>query len=93
MQNKYEDMRNHLFEQLERLRDADSSEIENELKRAREVSNVSGRLIESAKVEVDFLKAAGDLQESGEMKVVGSGFIPIEPRQPKPLGHDSGESK
>lgn len=69
MKNKIEDLRNHLFATLEGLTDeAKPMEIE----RARAVAEVAQVLINSAKVEVDFLR----LQEG---RVRGTGFVPMEP--------------
>jgi hypothetical protein len=60
------DLRDVLFEQLERLR---GKEVDpKELDRARAIADVSKVIVESAKVEVDFVKATG---ADG-----GSGFIP-----------------
>ena len=56
MKNKLTDLRNHLFETLESLKD---DEKPMDIERARAVCLVAGKLIESAKVEVDFLKATG----------------------------------
>lgn len=47
--NKMDDLRNHLFEVIELLKD---NEIE--VDRAKAVSDVAGRIIESAKVEVQY---------------------------------------
>lgn len=76
MKNKIEDLRNHLFEEIERLKEKAEPE---DLERAKTVSNLSGRIIESAKVEVDFLRTVGDLSDA---KTSGSGFIPNAPRRP-----------
>lgn len=65
MQNKIEDLRNHLFATLEALRDEDKPM---DIQRAKAVAEVAGKIIESAKVEVDFLNAVGSR--------VGTGFIP-----------------
>ena len=60
MQNGMDDLRNHLFAQLERLGDesimSDPKKAEQEIRRAKEVSNAAGVIVHSAKVEVDFLK-------------------------------------
>jgi len=74
--NKIEDLRDHLFAMLEDLRDDASKEpLAERLERARAVSDVSRRIIESAKVEVDFLRVTcGD---------VGSGFIPQDRQLPE----------
>lgn len=54
--NKIDDLRNHLFETLEALKD---DEKPMDLARAREVANVARVIIESAKVEVEFLNVTG----------------------------------
>jgi hypothetical protein len=67
--NKIEDLRNHLFATLEDLRD-DSKPLEQSIARAKAVAEVAGKVIETAKVEVDFLKVTGGS--------IGTGFIPDE---------------
>lgn len=58
MRNKIEDLRNHMFEALEKLRDAESpEEVQKELERSRAIAEVGKVIIDSAKVEVDFVKA------------------------------------
>jgi hypothetical protein len=54
--NKIEDLRNHLFETLEGLRD---EEKPMDLARAREIAYVASVIVQSAKVEIDFLKVTG----------------------------------
>lgn len=56
MKNKIEDLRNHLFATLEALQD---EEKPMELDRAKAVADVARAVIESAKVEVDFLRVTG----------------------------------
>lgn len=59
MKNKIEDLRNHLFQQLERLNDDSVIEgdgLDREIKRAKAMSEVAKTLTDSARVEVDFLK-------------------------------------
>lgn len=73
MQN-LETLRDHLFATLDGLRDKESPM---DLDRAKTVVLVAQAITETAKVEVDFLKATGSEQ--------GSGFIPqkqIEPPKP-----------
>lgn len=55
--NKIEDLRDHLFETLEALKD---NENPMDLARARAIADVAKVVVESAKVEVDFLKATGE---------------------------------
>lgn len=69
MKNKIEDLRNHLFEALEDLKDKDKPM---EIERAKMVSEVAQTIINSAKVEVDLLKTTGGTTTSG--------FFPEEPR-------------
>ena len=71
MKNKIEDLRNHLFVTIERLLDEDDPL---DINMAKAVSDTAQTIINSAKVEVDFLKVTGGLE--------GSGFIPYEPRKP-----------
>jgi hypothetical protein len=68
MKNKIEDVRNHLFMALERLNDEDEPISDQELKRAKTIADVSQVIINSAKIEVDYLKATKRKQ--------GTGFIP-----------------
>lgn len=56
MKTKIEDLREHLFATLESLRD---EEKPMDLARAKAVSDVAQTIINSAKVEVDFLNAVG----------------------------------
>lgn len=57
MKNKINDLRDHLFATLEALRD---EEKPMDLARAKEIANVGRVIVESAKVEVDFLKVTGE---------------------------------
>lgn len=75
MKNKIEDLRNHLFETLEALKNEDKPM---EIERAKAISEVAQTIINSAKVEVDFLKLHGASQ--------GSGFIPTEKQIEGPAG-------
>lgn len=54
--NKIDDLRDHLFETLEALRD---KEDPMDLARARAVADVARVIIDSAKMEVEFLKVTG----------------------------------
>ena len=59
--NKMEDLRDHLFAQMERLSDEELTpeKFEMEVKRADALKEVASQIISSAKVEVDFVKATG----------------------------------
>lgn len=61
VKNKIDDLRNHLFETLEALKD---DEKPMELARARAIAEVAKVLVESAKVEVSFLKTTGALKST-----------------------------
>jgi hypothetical protein len=65
MKNKIEDLRNHLFAQLERLGNEElkPEKLEIEIKRAKSLKEVAQVIVNTAKVEVDFYKAAGSTQE------------------------------
>jgi len=56
MRNKIEDLRNHLFETIEKLKDEDNPM---DLERAKAVADVAQVIINSAKVEIDFLNKVG----------------------------------
>lgn len=75
--NKIDDLRNHLFATLEALQD---DEKPMDLARAKAVADVARAVIESAKVEVDFLRVTGGTNSTG--------FIPetSEPAKALPSG-------
>lgn len=54
--NKMEDLRNHLFETLEALKD---EEKPMDLQRAKAISDVAQTIINSAKVEIELLNVIG----------------------------------
>lgn len=70
MKNKLEDLRNHLFAQLERLDDADCL-LEDELQKAKAIVEISEAIIDSARAETEFLIAADKIG-----LVSGTNFIP-----------------
>ncbi|WP_251976758.1 hypothetical protein [Salinicola avicenniae] len=81
MKNRIEDLRNHLFAELERLGDEELSgeALEAELKRAKAIGAVAQNITDSARVEVEYLKATGQDR--------GTGFLPpAEGREPLPPG-------
>ena len=51
MKNKVEDLRNHLFETIERLKDGDTTM---DVQRAKVIADVAQTIINSAKVEIEF---------------------------------------
>ncbi len=66
MKNKIDDLRNHLFETLEALKD---EEKPMELDRAKAIADVARVIVESAKVEVAFLEVTGALQSTDFLSV------------------------
>lgn len=62
--NKIEDLRNHLFATLEALQDEDNPM---DIERAKAIASVAQTIVNSAKVEVDFIRATG--------MDMGTGFI------------------
>lgn len=75
MKNGMQDLRDHLFATLEALRDPDKPM---ELDRAEQIAKTAQVLVNSAKVEVDFLKVAG--AHGSQMK--GTGFMEPKPQLP-----------
>lgn len=61
-------LRNHLFSTLNALQDKENPM---DIERARAISDVAQTIVNSAKVEVDYMKLTGSNQ--------GSGFIPSGP--------------
>jgi hypothetical protein len=59
MKNKIQDLRNHLFETLEALKDPDNPM---DIARARAISEVSQTIIDTAKVEIEFMEASGEVE-------------------------------
>lgn len=68
MKNKIEDLRNHLFATIESLMDEDKPM---DIERAKAICDVGQVIINSAKVEVDFLNKVGG---------TGTGFIAMLPK-------------
>lgn len=71
MQNKITDLRNHLFAQLERLGDESitDADLDREISRARAIGEMAGKVTDSARAEVDFIRATGE--------ITGSDFMPV----------------
>jgi hypothetical protein len=66
MNNDIAELRSHLFDTLRGLRSKDAPM---DIDRARAVSEVAKTIIDSAKVEVDYLRTTGE--------TVGTGFITV----------------
>ena len=74
--NKISDLRDHLFATLEDLRDKESPM---DIERAKAISDVAQTIINSAKVEVEFMRMRGEGAQ-------GTGFIPEEKQIEGPVG-------
>lgn len=62
--NKINDLRDHLFEVLEKLKDG-----EMDIPTAKAMADIGQVIINSAKLEVDFIKATGSTKDSGFIKL------------------------
>jgi predicted RNA methylase len=63
MKNKLSDLRDHLFETIEQLKDGDM-----QIDKAKTIADVAQVIINSAKVEVDYLKVTDQAQGTGFME-------------------------
>lgn len=64
MKNKLSDLRDHLFIALENLSDAEGEKLDAAVRKADAVSNVAKVIVETAKVEVDYIRHVGGTVES-----------------------------
>lgn len=67
--NKINDLRDHLFTALERLDNDDLStdELNKEINKAQAVAQIGSVIIQSAKIEIEYLKATGMLESNSEL--------------------------
>lgn len=65
MKTKIDDLRNHLFETIEMIKDGDERMS---LDKAKRINEISQTIINTAKVEVEFIEATG--------AITGTGFMP-----------------
>lgn len=75
MKNKIQDLRNHLFEVIEKVKDGDMP-----LDRAKVVADVAQVIINSAKAETEFLRALDKRSGTGFIPEDGATVIPQQPR-------------
>lgn len=73
MKNTIQDLRNHLFETIEALKDPDKPM---DVQRAQAISNVAQTLIETAKVELKAFEIMGEGQ--GASTFLTNGKDPVE---------------
>jgi predicted RNA methylase len=71
--NKIEDLRDHLFETIELLKDN-----EMEIEKAKTIAEVAQVIVNSAKIEVDYIRAIDG--------ICGTGFIPVNDLGNKMIG-------
>lgn len=72
MKNKLSDLRNHLFEAIEMVK---SGELD--VEKAKVISDLGGKLIDSAKVEVSYIATVGGMTDRSDFIEGG--------QQPAPL--------
>jgi hypothetical protein len=67
--NKINDLRDHLFAALERLDNDEltAEELQKELDKAEAVSQIGNVIINSAKIEVEFIKATGMIRTNTDL--------------------------
>ena len=67
--NKINDLRDHLFAALERLDNDEltQEELNKEIEKAQAVAQIGTVLINSAKIEVDYVKATGMISSSSDL--------------------------
>jgi hypothetical protein len=67
--NKLSDLRDHMFASLERLSDESLSEkeIQNEVDKAKAIAGIGSVIINSAKLEIDYLKATGKIDTQSDL--------------------------
>ncbi len=70
--NTIEDLRDLLFNTMKKLKEGTI-----DVPQAKAMTNIAQAVINSAKVEVDFIRAVGGIG-------TGTGFIPLEPKGMKP---------
>jgi ribosomal protein L17 len=67
--NKLSDVRDHIFMALERLSDETltNDQVNVEVDKAKAISQLAGTLIQSAKVEIDFINATGVMESQSDL--------------------------
>lgn len=80
MKNKIEDLRNHLFATLEALQD---KEQPMDIERARAIADVAQVIVNSAKVEVDFVRATERANGTDFMDPEVRPALPVASTQPR----------
>lgn len=63
------DLRDHLFASLERLNDESLTPelLKDELAKSKQIAHIGSVLVNSAKVEIDYLKVTGQVDSTSEL--------------------------
>lgn len=72
MKNKITDLRNHLFETIEKLLDEEPNGMT--VEKAKAIAGVADKIIDTAKVEIEYMNALGDMPT--EIRAISTGFLP-----------------
>jgi hypothetical protein len=62
------DLRNHLFNQIERLNDP-SLDLGKELEKAKALASIGNVIVNSVKIELDFMRVTGNKKGAGKKKL------------------------
>lgn len=73
--NKIQDLRDHLFETIELLKDSETNHMT--VEKAKAIAGISQAIINTAKLEIDFIKATDTM----EGNYVSTQFITPEQKQ------------
>jgi ribosomal protein L17 len=67
--NKLSDVRDHIFMALERLSDETltNDQVNVEVDKAKAISQLASTIIQSAKVEIDFINATGIMESQSDL--------------------------
>jgi len=57
--NTLNDLRDHLFEQLEKLHEAKPEDLDREIERSKAMGNIAGKILDGAKTQIKYMDATG----------------------------------
>lgn len=90
--NHIDTVRQHLLDQLQALRDAKPEDLQNELQRAKGVSELAQTAVNTAKVEVDYINAVRGAASSPFLEAPDerdrTPAVPSTPQSPLPAPDD-----
>ena len=67
-----QDLRDHLFSQIERLNDP-NADLGQELEKAKALASIGNVIVNSVKIEIDFQRVTGGKKGDGKIKAIGNG--------------------